>query len=60
MPGMPGTMLESKEMMMNKTAEDVAAHCQEAPGRKDLPPQLLGCSEQGSLHKSCQHRAARH
>lgn len=43
MPGMPGTMLESKEMMMNKIAENVAAHRQEAPGRKDLPPQLLGC-----------------
>lgn len=43
MPGMPGTMLESKEMMTNIISENVAAHCQEAPGRKDLPPQLLGC-----------------
>ena len=47
-------------MMTNIISENVAAHCQEAPGRKDLPPQLLGCQEQGSLHKSCQHRAARH
>lgn len=39
---MPGTILEWKEIMINKIAEDVATHCQEAPGRKDLLPQLLG------------------